>query len=151
MPVCCILKADQALNKCGPYYHFQSNRCRNIIRWTKGIAASHSVFFCGSMFRLVFSQNLIIDIRRIQGGNSANSEKIAEHLISKKQKACVSNRWLKPKDNHFRENYLCSQERTQYRPPEVLCLMYQRVLLQHWQACPLQETQETSPAFITAA
>lgn len=47
-------------------------------------------------------QVLIIDIRRNQGGNSANSEKIAEYLISKKQKACVSNRWLKPKDNHFK-------------------------------------------------
>ncbi|MDA3614761.1 S41 family peptidase [Polluticaenibacter yanchengensis] len=44
---------------------------------------------------------LIIDVRRNQGGNSGNSEKIAEYLISEKQKACVSNRWLNPKDNHF--------------------------------------------------
>lgn len=46
-------------------------------------------------------QVLIIDVRRNQGGNSANSEKIAEYLISEKQKACVSNRWLKPTGNHF--------------------------------------------------
>lgn len=44
---------------------------------------------------------LIIDLRRNQGGNSGYSEKIAEYLLSKKQKACVSSRWLTPRENHF--------------------------------------------------
>lgn len=44
---------------------------------------------------------LIVDLRRNQGGNSGYSEKIAEYLLSKKQKACVSSRWLTPRANHF--------------------------------------------------
>ncbi|MBX2953890.1 MAG: hypothetical protein KF870_15415 [Leadbetterella sp.] len=47
------------------------------------------------------SSSLIIDLRRNQGGNSGYSEKITEYLISSRQKACVSNRWLNPRDNHF--------------------------------------------------
>lgn len=46
-------------------------------------------------------QFLIIDVRRNQGGNSGYSEKITEYLITNGQTACVSNRWLTPKDNHF--------------------------------------------------
>lgn len=46
--------------------------------------------------------SLIIDVRRNQGGNSGYSEKIAEYLITNKQTACVSNRSLNPKENHFK-------------------------------------------------
>jgi len=45
---------------------------------------------------------LIIDIRRNQGGNSGYSEKIAEYLITNKQRACVSGRSLSPANSHFK-------------------------------------------------
>ncbi len=45
---------------------------------------------------------LIIDLRRNQGGNSGNSEKLTEYLIKNEIKACVSNQILKPKPNHYK-------------------------------------------------
>lgn len=45
---------------------------------------------------------LIVDLRKNQGGNSGNSEKIAEYLITKEQTASVSGRRLKPKDTYYK-------------------------------------------------
>lgn len=39
---------------------------------------------------------LIVDVRKNRGGNSANSQKIAEYLLLKPQKACVSGRVITP-------------------------------------------------------
>jgi len=58
--------------------------------------------FAAAFDTLSKKQFLIIDLRRNQGGNSGYSEKIAEYLITKGQKACVSNRWLSPKGNCYR-------------------------------------------------
>ncbi|WP_343534929.1 S41 family peptidase [Pedobacter sp.] len=58
--------------------------------------------FAAAFDTLSKKQFLIIDLRRNQGGNSGYSEKIAEYLIKKGQKACVSNRWLSPKGNSYK-------------------------------------------------
>lgn len=47
---------------------------------------------------------LIIDVRNNGGGMSNYSEKIAEYLITKSQKASVSTRKLKPKANSYKGN-----------------------------------------------
>ncbi len=58
--------------------------------------------FVNAFDTLSKKQFLIIDLRRNQGGNSGYSEKIAEYLITKGQKACVSNRWLTPRGNYYK-------------------------------------------------
>lgn len=44
---------------------------------------------------------MIIDVRRNQGGNSGNSEKIAAYLVSSERRASVSKRMISPKSNYY--------------------------------------------------
>lgn len=49
---------------------------------------------------------LIIDLRENGGGNSNNSEQIAEYLIREPQKACVSGQTLHPSADHYKGKLL---------------------------------------------